>query len=269
MRDHRRLHEKSRSFRGAYCNGPDGEADDSYSTARIIMMSFTPSTHLRTAATWLRSLRPRVADGILSLDVLGAAPARLLMDDMPELLEKSASVLRRSPLPSSFLEWPAALSRLDGGRFLRTVPQLGLTALLFSAFMAMILAVCQRSPNKRRTFWLSRMLLVRGMALIYLAAFSTSAAQSRALFGSIGLDPALSRPSGRPTPAFDLVGRTDLALEAVSWLGVLLSLLVAGGVVQWAGAQLLLWIGYLSIVNLAPRVVIGYGWEWATCEVRA
>ena len=60
-----------------------------------------------------------------------------------------------------------------------------------------------------------------------------------------------------------------MALEAVSWLGVLLSLLVAGGVVQWAGAQLLLWIGYLSIVNLAPRVVIGYGWEWATCEVRA
>jgi hypothetical protein len=136
-----------------------------------------------------------------------------------------------------------------------------------AAAIRMLVGVRRRSSSTR-TFWLTRVVLVRGMGLLYLAAFSTSAAQSRALFGSQGLTPALSQPSGRPSPAFDLVlGRTDLALEMASWLGVWLALLVLFGVVQWAALLGVLWLLYLSIVNLGARVVIGYGWEWATCEV--
>jgi hypothetical protein len=185
--------------------------------------------------------------------------------DVPELLTLSADVLRASPLPTNVASWPGVLAKLDNGSLLRLVSTLGCGALLASYLLAGLTALRWRRAD--RTFWLARMLLVRGMGLIYLAAYATSAAQSRALFGSLGLDPVLDRPSGRPTPAFDLLGRTDVALELVSWVGVLLSTLVAAGVVQWAGIQAALWAGYLSIINLGPRVVIGYGWEWATCEV--
>ncbi len=54
---------------------------------------------------------------------------------------------------------------------------------------------------------LTRIVLLRGMGLVYLAAFATSAMQSRALFGSNGLVP-LRQPPSRPTPAFS-------ALEAL------------------------------------------------------
>ena len=181
---------------------------------------------------------------------------------MPELLTLSAKVLSRSPLPLQIGKWPSTLASLDVGELLKLTSTLGCGLLLLSYVLAALLSCFSRLFSRRahpaRSYWLTRLLLVRGMGLIYLAAFATSAAQSRALFGSLGLSPVLNRPSGRPTPAFDLLlGRTDLALEAVSWLGVLLSLLVAGGVLQWAGVQIALWLGYLSIVNLAPRVVIG------------
>jgi hypothetical protein len=42
----------------------------------------------------------------------------------------------------------------------------------------------------RHSYWLTRVLLLRAMALCYLAGFSTSAFQARALFGSLGLQPA-------------------------------------------------------------------------------
>ena len=62
----------------------------------------------------------------------------------------------------------------------------------------------------------------------------------------------------------------DLALELLSWAGVVLSALLAFGdrlFGMWAGVPLLLWGMYLSLINLEARVVIGYGWEWETVEV--
>ena len=213
----------------------------------------TPSACLRSIASVLRSL-PRASSPSPWL----AYPQQFITTEVPELLTLSAKVLSRSPLPLQLGAWPSKLASLKVGEWLKLASTLGCGLLLLSYLLAALIVCFSRRAKPARSYWLTRVLLVRGMGVIYFAAFATSAAQSRALFGSIGLDPVLDRPSGRPAPAFDLMlGRTDLALEAVSWLGVLLSLLVAGGVLQWAGVQVALWIGYLSIVNLAPRVVIG------------
>ena len=93
---------------------------------------------------------------------------------------------------------------------------------------------------------------------------------------SLGLQPIGLPKSdfGRPTPAFELleairgVPTDDLALEIVSWSGVILSSLVAAGTFGVSALPLAaLWVGYVSIINLGARVIIGYGWEWASAEV--
>ena len=88
---------------------------------------------------------------------------------------------------------------------------------------------------RRHSYWLTRIVLLRGMGLCYLAGFLTAAFQARALFGSLGLQPAAFAARQRPTPVFDFLERAawgpklslgDWALEAVSWTGVMLSLLL-------------------------------------------
>ena len=123
----------------------------------------------------------------------------------------------------------------------------------------------------RGAFWLTRLLLLRAMAAIYLCAFLTSAFQSRAIFGSRGLMPAAFGSSGRPTPVFTALEShagwafDDCQLELVSWLGVLLSLLQLCGTVVSCALPAALWVLYLSIVNCGG-IVINYGWEWLTLE---
>lgn len=229
------------------------------------------ANHLRTAASWLRSSSLMASTLAAMPEFFQTYAQPFFTGDVPELLDLSAKVVATSPLPARLDGW----AHLDAAQLLRAVPHAGTAVLLLSFALAalaaairMLVGVRRRCSSSPRTFWLTRVVLVRGMGLLYLAAFSTSAAQSRALFGSQGLTPALSQPSGRPSPAFDLVlGRTDLALEMASWLGMWLALLVLFGVVQWAALLGVLWLLYLSIVNLGARVVIGYGWEWATCEV--
>ena len=227
---------------------------------------------LRAAATWLRAS----SSSLTAIPEPMRAYAKSILGDALELLDLSGTVLATSPLPARLSEWPAAFSQqLSMVEVLRAVPHAGTGALLLSYVFAGLLGIGTalflgpRWHSAPRTYWLTRLVLLRGMGLVYLAAFATSAAQSRALFGSLGLSPDINRPSGRPSPAFDGFGfgRTDLALEVASWLGVLLSLLLLLGVVQWAALLAALWVLYLSIVNLGARVVIGYGWEWATCEV--
>jgi hypothetical protein len=135
---------------------------------------------------------------------------------------------------------------------------------------------------KPRSWYLTRLVLLRGMGVLYTTAFLTSALQSRALFGTQGLAPApgmVASQAGtlhahtRPVPAFTLLApwcSGDLALELISWIGLLLSLLLivlpcsSRGV--WGGLPLLLWGLYLSIVNLGG-MIMNYGWEWETLEV--
>ncbi len=104
------------------------------------------------------------------------------------------------------------------------------------------------------------------------------------------------------------VPRGDLALELLSWIGVLLAAMLAtvksSSPTIWAGLPAALWVmcgihtthvtfgfhadrrpgpwcdialrfyrckyngfRYLSLINLEAREVIGYGWEWETCEI--
>ena len=140
----------------------------------------------------------------------------------------------------------------------------------------MLLVAGPTRARQTNTYWLTRVALLKGMALIYLAAFLTSAAQSRTLFGSQGLDPVVPRRArGQrpmddvPTLALDVldaaVGRlglpagesADVVLEVLSWAGVLLSLAMLFARRLHASLPLVLWGLYLSLVNLEARVVIG------------
>ncbi|GAB5353998.1 hypothetical protein AAMO2058_000082100 [Amorphochlora amoebiformis] len=102
------------------------------------------------------------------------------------------------------------------------------------------------------SFWTARYLFLRGMGLIYLVAFFTSCMQSRSLFGSIGLTPSINSHTPRPIPAFwalEWIGipRGDLALEIVSWFGLILSGIQFFGIINWGGLLVLLWGLYLSL----------------------
>lgn len=211
-----------------------------------------------------------------------ALVTHFLEEDLPELVRLSRRSLASAP-------WPAStenLRQLSGDDWCRLAPMLCAIATAATC----IAAVCWRvgrvvrqalrpgnafgtgrltpastpagvalgrggtsseeaSPLKT-SYWLTRVLLLRGMGIIYLTAFLTSASQSRPLFGSTGLNPSTGKLSARPTPAFDamefifLMPRADVALETVSWVGTLLSLLLAAGpdaCVLWSGLPALLW----------------------------
>jgi hypothetical protein len=143
--------------------------------------------------------------------------------------------LKRAPFPGS-IEGIRRLSRDD--IFQLVPPSCALACALAGG---LILLAAGNSPAldarnvRRHSYWLTRIVLLRGMGLCYLAGFLTAAFQARALFGHHGLQPAAFAVRQRPTPVFDFLERTawgpklslgDWALEAVSWTGVMLSLLL-------------------------------------------
>eukprot|EP00939_MAST-03C_sp_MAST-3C-sp1_P003903 g3903.t1 len=190
-------------------------------------------------------------------------------EDLPDLLGLTANTLKEMP-------WPTKIEDLDRDVAFRLIPIL--TGILVLGSAPFILAF-RPSAQPKRTYHITRMLLLKGMGLVYLFAFLTSAFSSRALFGKNGLtDDVVSRPSPRPTPAFDFLRHFfgndlngDMVVEAVSWFGILLSILLI--VVPsrhkpcWAGLPLVAWATYLSLVNLGSGLMLNYGWEWETLEV--
>ena len=118
-------------------------------------------------------------------------------------------------------------------------------------------------------FWLARLVLQRGVALIYLVAFLTVVNQFKPLLGERGLLPVpafLRRTSFREAPSLFHWRYSDRLLSVVAWTGVVLSACAALGLVDagpvWlsVGAWLLLWALYLSIVNVGQQF-FGFGWE--------
>ncbi|MUL46115.1 lipase maturation factor family protein [Mycobacterium sp. CBMA293] len=118
-------------------------------------------------------------------------------------------------------------------------------------------------------YWLSRLVLERGIAGVYLVAFVCAARQFRALLGEHGMLPIpryLSAVSFRQAPSIFHWHYSDGFFAAVAWLGAALSAaLVAGAgdlVPLWAVMLmwLLLWALYLSIVNVGQRWY-AFGWE--------
>ena len=74
---------------------------------------------------------------------------------------------------------------------------------------------------------------------------------------------AIKLPSGRPTPVFDFLATFgipfDAQLELVSWVRVCLALILLFSRAHLALLLALLWVLYLSIINLRAVSTFPYG----------
>ncbi|GAA2066920.1 lipase maturation factor family protein [Streptomyces albiaxialis] len=116
---------------------------------------------------------------------------------------------------------------------------------------------------------LSRLVLQRALACLYLVGFVSAALQFRALLGERGLLPArafVRRVPFRAAPSLFQWRCTDRLFAGCAWAGAALSAAVAAGaadavplgvsMAMWA----LLWLLYLSIVNVG-QAWYSFGWE--------
>lgn len=117
--------------------------------------------------------------------------------------------------------------------------------------------------------WLSRLVLQRGLAAIYLLAFLSTVREFRVLAGERGLTPAgpsLRRLPFWRAPTLFRLRYSDRLLAAVAWSGAALAAAVALGLADalplWASPLpwLVLWLLYLSVVN-AGQIWYAFGWE--------
>ncbi|WP_405719104.1 lipase maturation factor family protein [Streptomyces sp. NBC_01537] len=126
-------------------------------------------------------------------------------------------------------------------------------------------------------YWLSRLVIQRGLAAVYLVAFLSAANQFRALIGEHGLLPVpdfLERVPFRRAPSLFQLSYSDRLFATVAWTGVALSAVLAAGAADhvplWAAmaAWALLWALYLSIVNVG-QTWYAFGWESLLLEAGA
>jgi hypothetical protein len=117
--------------------------------------------------------------------------------------------------------------------------------------------------------WIARLLLQRGMAAIYFVAFLTVMRQFKPLLGERGLLPVpdyLKHATFWQAPSLFQLRYSDRLLDLAAWIGLAVSACAlcgwtdAGPIWLSVGAWLLLWVLYLSIVNVG-QVFFGFGWE--------
>jgi hypothetical protein len=122
-----------------------------------------------------------------------------------------------------------------------------------------------------RTYWLTRFVILRLLGVVYAVGFLVAINQIVPLIGSHGLLPLgsyfdqVSHALGSTgagfvrLPSIFWLWHSDTALLTISWLGFVLSLVVAAG---YANAPMLgvIWFLYMSIVH-AGQDWYGYGWE--------
>jgi hypothetical protein len=118
-------------------------------------------------------------------------------------------------------------------------------------------------------YWFGRLAFERGLAAIYVIAFTAAALQFRGLLGSRGLLPIpryLRRVTFWQAPSVFQFRYSDRIFATVAWSGAALAAAMVAGlgdaVPLWASmlAWLVLWALYLSIVNVG-QVWYGFGWE--------
>jgi hypothetical protein len=118
-------------------------------------------------------------------------------------------------------------------------------------------------------YWMAREVVQRGVAVVYVIAFVAAARQFRALIGSDGMTPVprfVARVRFRLAPSLFHLHYSDRFFAAVCWIGATLSAAMVVGalgqvplgvaIAMW----LVLWVLYLSIVNVGQRWY-GFGWE--------
>lgn len=117
--------------------------------------------------------------------------------------------------------------------------------------------------------WLTRLLLQRGVAALYLVAFVTVIRQFKPLLGECGLLPVpeyLKNVRFREAPSIFCWRYSDRMLDVVAGVGLLISVCALCGFTEagpvWLSivVWLLLWFLYLSIVNVGQKF-FGFGWE--------
>src|SRR5438105_4096066 len=118
-------------------------------------------------------------------------------------------------------------------------------------------------------YTIARLVLQRGLGLVYLLAFLVALEQFPALLGERGLLPVarfLARASFRESPSLFHFRYSDRLLRAVALAGIVLSLAIILGLPdRWPApltiaAWLVLWALYLSIVNVG-QTFYAFGWE--------
>jgi hypothetical protein len=124
-------------------------------------------------------------------------------------------------------------------------------------------------------YWLGRLILERGTAIVYVFAFVAAARQFPALIGEHGLLPVpryLARHSFIQTPSIFHLHYSDRFFATVAWLGAALAAGMAAGLADvvplWMAVLvwLLLWVAYLSIVNVGQTWYL-FGWESLMLEM--
>ncbi len=126
------------------------------------------------------------------------------------------------------------------------------------------------------TFWLTRWLFLRALALVFLVAYLSLIWQFKPLLGSDGLMPValfLSRVKAafpgwgarlRAAPSLFWLANSDGAMLACAWLGAALSafsVVFGGDAPVWAA----IWALYASFVHVG-QLFYGYGWETMMIE---
>ena len=118
-------------------------------------------------------------------------------------------------------------------------------------------------------WWWGRLILERGVAAVYVVAFVCAARQFRGLIGSRGMLPVpeyLPNRSFRTTPSLFHLHYSDGFFAAVCWSNAAISAAMVLGLADvvplWAATLLwlLLWVSYLSIVNVG-QIWYSFGWE--------
>ncbi len=119
-----------------------------------------------------------------------------------------------------------------------------------------------------RGFWLTRLLLERGIGIICLIAFLVALNQFKPLLGERGLLPVplwIRLVPFRESPSLFYLFPRDWAFTTFSWVGVLLSCLVISGLgTRYTWSNVIIWAAiyliYLSFVNVG-QTFYGFGWE--------
>jgi Lipase maturation factor len=125
------------------------------------------------------------------------------------------------------------------------------------------------------SYWYSRLVFERALALVYLVAFLCAANQFVPLVGNRGLLPVQRFVAAVPfrlSPSLFYLAPTDAAFRTAAWIGIALSIAAFLGLAESAGAVagalvwVALWVLYLSFVNVG-QIFYGFGWETLLLEV--
>ena len=125
-----------------------------------------------------------------------------------------------------------------------------------------------------KNYWLTRLALQRGLALVYLIAFVAVIHQFKPLLGESGLLPVPQFIQQVPfvdSPSIFYWFPQDRAFDLFGWIGIALALFALSGYSEKlgnlasAGTWGALWVIYLSYVNVG-QTFYGFGWETLLLE---